>query len=96
MKKIIVAPEAEADLDEISDYISLDNPDRAESFVGEIMSRFLTIGERPRSFPARSDLMQELRSAVHAKYIILFVEFENHVRIVRVLNGARDLDELFS
>lgn len=96
MKQVIVAPEAEADLDGISDYISLDNPERAESFVGEIMRRFSMIGERPRSFPMRDDLMQDMRSAVHAKYIILFVEYESHVRIIRVLHGARDLDEIFS
>lgn len=96
MKQVLVAPEAEADLDEISDFISLDNPERAESFVGEIMKRFSIISERPQSFPARPDLMQDMRSALHAKYIILFVEYESHIRIIRVLHGARDFDEVFS
>jgi toxin ParE1/3/4 len=94
LKKVIVAPQAEQDLIEISDYIENDNPVRAESFVREIFGRFSLIAERPKSYPARDDLFDGMRSCLHGKYHILFIEYDSHVRIVRVTHGSRDLGHL--
>ncbi len=60
----------------------------------EIYDKFLVIAKRPRSFPVKDDLHPAMRSAVHGKYLVFFTEFENHIRIVRVLHGARDLPNL--
>jgi toxin ParE1/3/4 len=94
LKQVIVAPRAEADLTEIADYISLDNASRAESFVREIFNRFATIAERPKSFPARDELMSGLRSCLHGQYLVFFIEYDTHVRIVRVAHGSRNLFNL--
>jgi len=81
-------------LDEIARLIHADNPSRAISFVKEISGRFVPIAERPRSFPARNELLEGLRSALHGKYLILFIENDSHIRIVRVVHGSRNLARL--
>ena len=89
-------PAARADLIEIGDFIALDNPARALSFVAEIEATMTTIAERPSSFSARSELATGLRSARHGRYLIFFVADDEGVRIVRVLHGARDLPQAFA
>ena len=89
MARLVILPAARMDLIEIGDFIALDNPERAASFVAEI-----EVAERPGSFPARDELHKGLRSARHGRYLIFFVEAGDDVRIVRVLHGARDLPSL--
>jgi toxin ParE1/3/4 len=89
-------PAARADLIEIGDFIALDNPARALSFIAEIEATMTTIAERPSSFPARNELATGLRSARHGRYLIFFVAGDVGVQIVRVLHGARDLPQAFA
>ena len=96
MKPVTVSDRAEADLADIADYISLDNPRRALSFADELEARFDDICERPMSFPARPEWGVDKRSAVHGRYVIIFRANDDDIEILRVVHGARDLDELFS
>ncbi len=50
---------------EILDYIALDNPDRAESFVDEIIDGCLEIPAFPEAGTARPDVADGARSIVH-------------------------------
>jgi len=95
MARLVILPAARMDLIEIGDFIALDNPERAASFVAEIESRMNEIAERPGSFPARDELHKGLRSARHGRYLIFFVEAGDEVQVVRVLHGARDLPDIF-
>jgi toxin ParE1/3/4 len=95
LKSVIVSPSAETDLSEIAHFIRDDNPERALSFVNEIFDRFYVIAERPESFPAKDGFFVGLRSCLHKKYLILFVDNHDHVRIVRVVHGSRNLPLLF-
>lgn len=45
-------PAARADLIEIADFIALDSPESAVSFIAEIEAQILQTAERPGSFPA--------------------------------------------
>lgn len=81
---------------DIGDFIALDNPGRAASFVAEIEATMMQAAERPGSFPARLDLHAGLRSARHGRYLIFFLEAADEVQIVRVLHGARDLPRVFT
>ena len=94
MAKLVILPAARADLIEIGDFIALDNPPRAVSFVAEIEAKIVEIGERPGSFQKRDDLHPGLRHAPHGRYLIIFIESDEEVQIVRVLQGARDLPRL--
>nr|WP_245218972.1 type II toxin-antitoxin system RelE/ParE family toxin [Rubellimicrobium aerolatum] len=92
---MVILPAARADLIEIGDFIALDSPGRAMSFVAEIETRMREAAERPRSFPSRDELHEGLRMARHGRYLIFFVEVGDEVRVVRVLHGARNLPGLF-
>ena len=95
MARLVILPAARADLIEIGDYIALDDPGRAASFVAEIEARMRAAAERPMSFPARDELHEGLRMARHGRYLIFFVEQGDEVQVVRVLHGARDLPRAF-
>ena len=95
MARLVVLPAARADLIEIGDFIALDNPERAASFVAEIEAVMNAAAERPGSFPAGGELHEGLRSARHGRYLIFFLEAEGGVHIVRVLHSARDLPRAF-
>jgi toxin ParE1/3/4 len=89
--RLVILPAARADLLEIGDFIALDNPERALSFLAELEHVMHAAAERPGSFPARDDLHPGLRAARHGRYLIFFVEAREEVQVVRVLHGARDL-----
>jgi toxin ParE1/3/4 len=95
VKKPFIAKEVETDLDDIADYIGRDNPIRALSFVRELRSYFSTIAERPNSFPKHDKWGDDLRSAVHGRYHIVFTTIDDRVHILRVIHGARDINSLF-
>lgn len=95
MKRLRFAPAARTDLLAIGLYIAEDDPMRAESFVTELESKARMAAERPRSFPARDDVSPGLRAILHGRYLIFFREYDDEVRIVRVLHGARDLKQIF-
>lgn len=95
--KIEVLPAAQADLIDIGDYIAMDYPDRALSFVLEIEEViFKQIAIRPNSFPLRVDLADNLRVAHHRRYLIFFTQQANLIQIVRVLHGARDIANMLA
>lgn len=96
MKRLVFMPAARNDLMAIGTYIADDDPVRAESFVAELEATARQTAERPRSFPARDDISAGLRAAVHGRYMLLFRELEDEVRIVRVVHGARDLQRIFN
>ena len=96
MKRLVFAPAARDDILTIGAYIADDNPARAESFVAELEAAARHVAERPRSFPSRNEISAGLRAAVHGRYLLLFRELEDEVRIVRVVHGARDLGAMFT
>ena len=90
-----VSRRAEMDLAEITDFIALDNPDRAYQFEDELLGHAKKISLAPLSYAERSDLRTGLRSCAHGAYLIFFTVDEQGVRIERILHGARDLQTLF-
>lgn len=94
MKSLVYAPDAIADLADITDYIGIDNPERALTFVTELEAKAAQAAERPQSFPARDDIAPGIRLAVHGNYRILFREEATEVRIVHVVHAKRDLRRL--
>jgi toxin ParE1/3/4 len=86
----VTAP-AECDLAEIGDYIALENPGRAASFINEIEARFIEIAKQPSIYRLRDDVMAGIRAAPHGRYLIYFrCDPSGDVIFLRVLHGARD------
>ncbi len=94
--RLLLSPRAAADLEEIADFIARDNPVRAASFVAELEAKCRAVAETPELYPARTDLGQGLRMAVHGRYLVLYRDLpgESTVRVERVLHSARNLPRL--
>lgn len=90
-----LTPLAEMDLEEIGDYIALDNPKRAVSFIQEIRRHCEEIADGPMRYAARPDLGDAIRICAHGNYLIVFEPCDQGVLILRVLHGARDLPGIF-
>lgn len=82
------------DLGEITDFIALDNPERADRFEEELLQHAHKIARAPFAYVARLDLSPGLRSCAHGAYVIFFTINADSVRIERILHGARDLGPL--
>ena len=95
MKRFIITPLAEQDLEAIGNYIAKDNPRRALSFIGELRSQCGKISKAPKAYRPREELGKGIRSCSHGKYVIFYTEDEGVVRIVRVLHSAMDIEARF-
>ena len=94
--KVIFTKQAETDLEQIADYIALDNPIRALSSIEEIEQKRLSIGDIPKAFPIVSELIElGIRKRVYQNYSIFFCIESNQVFIIRILNSAMNYTALF-
>lgn len=93
--QLIFSPLAESDLEEIADYIALDNPLRALSFVKELRAQCRSIQENPLAFASREELAPGLRVMAYKRYLIFFRPLVSVIRIERILHSAREYSSLF-
>jgi toxin ParE1/3/4 len=96
MADYIITPNAEKDIDEILLFIANDNIDAAITFNERLISRFELLADNAKIGRERPELKEDLRSFPEGNYLIFYREWSGIVAIVRVLHGARDLDEIFS
>lgn len=88
---VLLTPLAETDLEEIGDYIALDNPTRALTFIQEIRWQCQKIGRSPLAYRARPELGDGIRCSPFGNYVILYRPQAPGILIIRVLHGAMDL-----
>lgn len=86
-----ISPLAENDLREIGDYIAVGNPQRAVTFIEELLAHCLRIASIPSGYAVRDDLAPGLRSCPHKNYIIFYTMTDTVVRIERIIHGSRDI-----
>ncbi|MBV9629701.1 MAG: type II toxin-antitoxin system RelE/ParE family toxin [Xanthobacteraceae bacterium] len=89
-------PQAEIDVEEIGDYIALENPKRAVTFIQEMRQHCKRIAESPLGYAARPDLGDAIRTCAYGNYLIVFEPYHDGALILRVLHGARNLSGIFS
>jgi toxin ParE1/3/4 len=92
--RYLVSPLAEQDIESIGDYIALDNPHRALTFIAELRSQCARIATSPKAFRARPELGENIRSCAYGNYVIFFQDVQT-VCIARVLHGAMDIEARF-
>jgi toxin ParE1/3/4 len=93
--KIIVSDEADNDLMQIFSYLSQRSPQATQSLLDEINRRFVNLESFPLLGASRPDLGQDVRSAVVSPYMVLYAVRRDHVTILRVLHGGRDIEAEF-
>ncbi|QBD75173.1 type II toxin-antitoxin system RelE/ParE family toxin [Ktedonosporobacter rubrisoli] len=87
----IFTAQAETDLESIADYIALDNPARALSFVQEIRERCRHIAHAPRGYPLAPEYGEDIRKLPFGNYLILYTLQADDIVILHIPHSARDL-----
>jgi toxin ParE1/3/4 len=93
--KVFITDAAIRDLMAIADYIRPDNPERATTFVNELLDRCETLAE----FSARVPLVPRyeshgIRRCVYGDYLIFYRISVEQVEVIHILNGAQDYEGL--
>ncbi|MFU7529181.1 type II toxin-antitoxin system RelE/ParE family toxin [Qipengyuania sp. ASV99] len=89
-------PDAQVDLLDIGETIARDNPERAASYVAELLDRTAQIAGQPTLYRMRPEWGSAVRSARFGNYLILFEVSEEGVTILRYLHGRRDIETIMS
>jgi len=85
----------ETDLEAIAEYIARDNPRRAVTFLQDIRAELQRIGDGPLRYQLRPELGDDARLGVVGRYVILFRVAQDVVYVERIVQGNRQLTNLF-
>jgi toxin ParE1/3/4 len=90
-----VSDAARTDLEGIWLFIAEDDPDAADRFIRNIISRLPVLASMPYMGRQREELSARLRSFPIASYVIFYRPMDDGIEVVRILHGARDFPPLF-
>jgi toxin ParE1/3/4 len=100
--ELVWTPLAEEDLLEIYCFIALDSPIAADRILTRLQSSIEMLLLNPRIFARRPDIWPSARVLVEGPYLVLYEihpdtdsGLVDEVEIVRVVDGRRDLKNLF-
>jgi plasmid stabilization system protein ParE len=93
MKRFILSPEAERDLDDIWEYIALDNIDAADHTAELLRDGCRLLGQNPRIGHKREDLTGDRPVLFWSvgSYLIIYHSERRPIEIVAVVHGSRDI-----
>ena len=84
------------DIEEIVEYLRVQNRRAAESFVDALEAAFKTIAAYPEIGRLRLDIAPTLRSLPVGVYLVFYRRVDDGIEIVRVLHGQCDVERAFS
>jgi toxin ParE1/3/4 len=90
-----ISPRAREDLIEIWSYIADDSVTNADAFIDRLYETMESLGRNPGSGRQREELALGIQSFPFGRYLIFYRALTNSVEIVRVLHGARDIENIF-
>jgi len=88
---VIQSPAADADLNDIFDYIAQDNPEAARGLIRRMTDRAQLHADSPLIGTPCPELREDLRSFVVGKYVAFYVPIDGGIYLLRVLHSARDI-----
>jgi toxin ParE1/3/4 len=93
--KLRLSDAAEADLEEIGDYLAAESPSLAVATVAKLRAAC----ESLRSSPQRHARVprfehRDVRRIIVSPYIVFFRIEQDDITVLRIIHGARDYDEL--
>lgn len=94
MARLIVAPQAQADLDDILDYLTREAGDRVARRYGDSFRRaFAFLTEFPRTGAPRPNFGSTMRIKTVWPYVIFYrySAADDTVRLIRILHGRRNI-----
>jgi toxin ParE1/3/4 len=100
--RLLWSKQARLDLLEIYELIGIEQPAAAERYFDRIEGLASLLRDQPRLGVARPDIASGFRMLVERPYLVLYriepdqpVGPVDHIEIVRVVDGRRDLKGLF-
>ena len=100
MRRVVVHPQSDQDLDEHFAYISGDRPGAGQRFLTSSRAAMERLAEFPgigRAREFKSPALAGIRSwriPGFERYLVFYKEIADGVEVVRVVHGARDLPTL--
>lgn len=95
-KYYVLSENADVDLEEIFDYTFEEfGFNQAEKYLLEIESVFYFLFKNPLSGKKRNEIKEGLYSFPKDNHVIFYRILHDHIRIIRVLHGSRDLPNSF-
>jgi toxin ParE1/3/4 len=96
MLEPIYSPEAESDLIEAWIYIAEDkDPETADRVLARVFDKCNALIKQPELGRRRDELYPGLRSVPQGSYVLFYRIAGNRIEIVRVLHGAREIEQQF-
>ncbi len=92
MANYVINPEADHDLDDIWEYIALDDIEAADRWDAKLRDAFDVLGRSPRAGHTRKDLTDEaVLFWPVGRYLIVYRPHEQGAEILAVTQGSRDI-----
>jgi len=96
ISRYILSTEADRDLEGIFDYTAESfSVDQAVKYLNELDETFSSIVSNPEIGRKRDEIKEGVRSLVKSSHIIFYHIGHDHIRVIRVLHGSRDLPKFF-
>jgi toxin ParE1/3/4 len=97
MSQLRLSRQAEADLNEIWDYIGIqqDRPLTATRVIERLYEALVTLSQSPLLGEACPQIRANLRRFVVTSWVIYYVPLADGVEIERIIHGARHVEALF-
>ncbi len=95
MSQLRISPRAISDLIEIWSYIADDSVANADAFIDKLYETIQLLARQPGSGRHREELAPGIQSFPFGRYIIFYRAVGSAIEIVRVLHGARDIENIF-
>jgi toxin ParE1/3/4 len=83
------------DLDEICNYIAVENSRAASQLFDKIRQKCNLVASFPNMGKSYSRLDPNLRGFIVEDYIVFYYPIPDGINIARVVNGYRDLEDMF-
>ncbi|WP_396137967.1 type II toxin-antitoxin system RelE/ParE family toxin [Flavobacterium sp.] len=94
--KYVLSLEADNDLEKIFDYTFEEfGFNQAVKYLDEIAKVFVKIINTPEMGRSRNEIKKSLYSLPIESHVVFYTIHTDHIRIVRVLHGAKDLPKSF-
>lgn len=92
MSEYILAPEADQDLDDIWEYIALDDIEAADRWDARLRDAFGLLARNPRAGHTRKDLtIEEVFFWPVGQYLIIYQIQPDAILVLAVTQGSRDI-----
>ena len=94
MARYTKRPKAEADRLQIWLYVARDSPRAADRLLDQIETQCRLLADNPRLGRARPEVAPEARAWIVGRYLVLYREQDDGIEVVRVVHGARRVEQI--